>query len=76
MANTKELIGLINRNSLIEVKQHLEKVLALVEAAALPGGGRDIWCGNCDAVQRSWDEQMMFWIHEPSWSNCAHCELK
>ena len=76
VANTKELIDLINGDSLIEAKQHLMKVLDIVEAAELPGGGRDIECDNCDAEQYSIDERMFLEIDEPAWSNCAGCELK
>ena len=79
-ANTKELINMISGDSLIEVKQHLRKVLTLVEATELPGGGRDITCGYCGAEQRSiiyeGGEYMFFKTFEPRWSNCAGCELK
>ena len=50
--NTKELIDMINGDSLTEVKQHLEKVLALVEAAALSVGERDITCPNCRGASK------------------------
>ena len=76
VANTRELIDMINVDSLIEAKQHLGKVSALMEAAELPGGGRDIRCNHCEARQCSDDEVMVLWIHEPNWSNCASCELK
>ena len=78
VTNTKELTAMIDGDSLAGAKQHLESVLALVEAAALPGGGRDITCDNpyCRAKQYSEDEQMVLFIHEPSWSKCAGCVLK
>ena len=74
MANTKELIDMMNVDSLTEAKQHLEKVLALVEAAPLPG--REIRCHDCGAGQRSSDAEMVLLMFEPRWSNCAGCVLK
>ena len=74
--STKELIAMINADSLPEAKQHLEKVLALVEVAALPGGGRRIKCRDCYAMQHSNDERLFFWIDEPLWSTCTGCALK
>ena len=82
VANTKELIAMINADSLIEAKQCLGKLLVLVEAEALRGGGREIRCGNCNAGQYSnsiidpMDERMTFCINEPDWSNCADCAFK
>ena len=52
VGNIKELIDMINGDSLTEVKQHLEKVLALVEAAALSVGERDITCPNCRGASK------------------------
>ena len=78
MANTKELIAMINGDSLLEAKQHLGKLLA----AALPDGGRDpdIMCCNCGAWQRmnwgSGEKRTQLLMFEPRWSNCADCELK
>ena len=74
--STKELIAMINADSLPEAKQHLEKVLALVEVAALPGGGRRIECRDCYTMQHSNDERLFFWLDEPLWSNCTGCALK
>ena len=75
--NLKELTAMINRDSLLQEKQFLGKVLSLVEAEALPGGGRGlIMCANCGAHQHSSDEAMNLFIHEPEWSNCAVCALK
>ena len=77
VANTKEVIAMINEDSLIKVKQHLGTVLALLEAAELPGYGRIITCGNCSAGEDSTGELMMsLWMSEPDWSNCAGCLLK
>ena len=45
--NTKEVIAMINGDSLIEEKKHLGSVLAIVEdASELPGLVKR--CGNCD----------------------------
>ena len=78
VANTEELINMImiNGDSLIEAKQHLGKVLALVEAAELPGSERDVECGNCYAAQSWNDERMVFIMNVPDWSDCAGCVLK
>ena len=78
LANTEELIDMISEDRYTEAKQHLGSVLPLVEAAALPGGGRQIECGNCRAYEHSTtDERFIeFQIDEPDWSNCAGCELK
>ena len=75
VANTKELIDMINEDSLIEAKQHLGKVLALVEAAELPGVERSISCDNCNAFQQSYCERMLFMIREPTCSDCDGCAL-
>ena len=76
VAVTKKLIAMIIGDSLIEAQQHLRSILALVEAAELPGGGREITCGNCQSQQGSDEEKMILRIDEPSWSNCVDCELK
>ena len=80
VANTKELIGMINEDRFTEVKQHLGSVLPLMKAAELPGGGRSISCGNCGACQYSTNNDLLchigFKMQEPAWSNCAGCELK
>ena len=78
VASTKELIYMISEDRFTEAKQHLESILPLVEAAALPGGGRDIMCGNCGVWEDSTEDRRFieFQIHQPAWSNCAGCELK
>ena len=76
VANTKEFVDLIDGDSIVETKQHLTSVLALVEAAELQGGGRSIMCGNCYSYQVSSDERLVLGINEPDWFNCAGCELK
>ena len=75
VANTEELIDMINGDSLKEAKQQLGKVLPLVEAAALPDGGRAILCRNCIASQFSSDERLELRVNS-SWYDCAGCELK
>ena len=85
--NTKELIAMINGDSLLEAKQVLRKLLPLVEAGAYPGGGRnvqfprttvrvdiDISCRNCDAGMVSYlrDEEMKINIREPDWYHLVH----
>ena len=76
MANTEELIDMINEDSLTEAKQHLGKIRALVEAPALPCGGMAIKCNNCGASQGSSDVVLWLEIEEPRWSNCAACVLR
>ena len=76
VAVTTKLIAMIIGDSLIEAKQHLRSVLALVEATEFPGGGRDIMCGTCGASQRSTEDALLLMMNEPAWSNCAGCELK
>ena len=76
VANTKEIIDMINEDRFAEAKQHLKSVLALVEAAELVGRGRDIRCVNCGVWEDSTGGVIEFKIDEPAWSNCAGCELK
>ena len=76
VAIIKELIDMTSGDSLIEAKQHLGNVLALVEAAALLDVAREITCDNCYAWLNSNDEGILSEIIEPAWSNCAGCELK
>ena len=76
VANVKELIDMINGESLIEAKQHLGSVLSLVEAAELSRRGRDIRCDDCGSEQYSMDGRMLLFIDEPTWSDCDGCEFK
>ena len=76
VANAKEMFDMINGDSLLDEKQHMGKFVAVVEAAALPGGWKDIKCWDCFAEQASLDLEMELVIYEPRWSNCVGCELK
>ena len=78
VANIKELIDMINGDSLLHIsKQHLRKVLALLEATELAGGWRDIDCNNCGSqLDGAGDLRALIEIDEPAWSNCSGCELK
>ena len=78
VANTETLIGMINKDRFIGEKQHLVRVLPLLKAAALPGGGRNIECDNCGARQDSFDNGfgILLWMKEPALSNCDGCLLK
>ena len=51
--NTETLIAMINEDRFVAEKLYLVSVLPLVKAAELPGGGRDIRCGNCGAMEES-----------------------
>ena len=75
VANTEEIIAMIIGDSLLETKLHLGNFLAVVKAAALQGGGRDILCDNCQAALFLCDEKIFLWVYEPAWTNCADCEL-
>ena len=79
--NTKELFDSINDNRFTEVKQLLGSVLPLVQAADLPGGGRDVRlrCDNCLSsgyLTPRPGTLVELDIEEPAWSNCADCVLK
>ena len=75
--NTETLIGMIDEDRFIEAKQHLGRVLPLVKAAELPGGGGDIRCRNCFAHQSPvGNEICCIWMLEPKWSNCAGCRFE
>ena len=76
-ANIRSLISMINEDSLMETKKYLANVLPLVMAAELPDDGRTITCLRCQACMKiSASGKMMFAMKEPSWSNCAACEVK
>ena len=75
--NTTELINLITGDSLIEEKQHLVNVLALVENSGSPGRQRNILCGKCSAHQNLNDAGLLLVIIDQFWYNCGDgCELK
>ena len=77
VANTKQFIDMINGDSLLEAKQHLKNVLAVVEAEAkLPGPKLNIVCGDCKAMQFWSYERISLLVDEPDWSNCVGCLLK
>ena len=77
MAKMKELVDLIDGDSIIETKQHLTSFLALVEASALSYIVSDFMhCGNCNAHQFWSDKGLTLYLDEPDWFNCAGCELK
>ena len=59
VANTKDLINMINGDSLREAKQHLEKVLALVEAEDFQGGVWNIRCDHCSVVKTNPSKELM-----------------
>ena len=73
MTNTKELIDIINADSLVEVKQHLGNVLALLGATELPGAR---FCDDFHACQHWGDKLIELYIVEPDWSDCTGCQLK
>ena len=78
VANIRELIGMINEDSLKEAKQHLLRVLPLEEAAPLPEHyfrhtGMHARCDNCGARHQTCFRQIQLWIYESRWSSCAGC---
>ena len=77
VANTKELIDMINGDSLMEAKQYLGSMLTLIEAAEGNEAESDTMCGNCGSgLILTDDERIILVLEEPSWSNCVGCELK
>ena len=81
VADTKELIGMMNEDRFAEEKQHLGNVLAILEATKLPSGERDAFsCNNCLAL-KNWhfyDDriELVFLMCEPNWSKCVDCVVK
>ena len=75
-ANIETMIAMINEDRFVAEKEYLVNVLPLVKAAELPGGGRDIVCEECHAIEYSVEDDMSFYMSEPDWSDCAGCELK
>ena len=81
VADIKELIGMMNEDRFAEEKQHLGNVLAILEAAKLPGGERvTISCNNCLALKnwQLYDDRtvLVFLMGEPAWSKCTDCVVK
>ena len=77
LADTKELIGMINdEDPIIEARDHLEDIVPLLEAAELSGGMREIVCRNCLGSQEVTDDELMITVYQPDWFYCRSCKLK
>ena len=74
-AKTETMIAMINEDRFVAAKQYLMSVLPLVKAVELPGGGREIYCDNCRAMELSLGDLILLEVNEPAWSNCAGCAL-
>ena len=73
---TKTFISMINGDRFARAKQHLVRVLKIVKATELSGGGERIMCENCFARHYSYSAEIHLYMEEPTWSNCAGCRLK
>ena len=72
-ANIKVLIAMINQDRFTAEKQHLMQLIPLVKAAESQDLNRVVQCDNCFASALSTDNQIMLWLEEPAWFNCAGC---
>ena len=73
--DTKILINMMDDDIFLELKQHLVKILPILEERTATWQEGENLCGKCDAKTYLYMSQLLLDVFEPDWSNCTGCVL-